>query len=449
MERQRFSRRNFLIGAGGVAGMSLLAGCVAPSAPDAAPADSSSADMPASDSVVEFEYWHRRSGDTALLYEDLAAEFNEMYGDEMHVTAIYQGSIQEVNQKVRAAAAGGGLPGALMADDYDVTQFTFSNILVDLTPYVEHSDYGFTQEEIDDILPNQWNRHKLPLYDNRMMALTQGFSCFTTYWNVDATSQVGMERPPENWDAFPDYAREISEANEGSPAWLISGAGDRFISTLLTYGVAWLKDNNEESNFDAPEALEIMTWWRELSDEGLLGVTGDARDLYMAYENLHYMDSSGNSARFHAGIDNFQWGAGMPPQRHNGEPITETYGPVNTVPATDADKQMAGWRWIKWQLEPEVHARYIQQTAYFPSTLSAAQTTLLQETYADNQILFNLFENVAPQAQILAPNPALPEVRGQITANVVNEVLLQQLTPEEGVRKLKAEADEAIRNAML
>ena len=44
---------------------------------------------------------------------------------------------------------------------------------------------------------------------------------------------------------------------------------------------------------------------------------------------------------------------------------------------------------------------------------------------------------------------ALPEIRGVITANVVEEVLLQQLSPEEGVRKLKAEADEAIRNATM
>lgn len=449
MKSEKLTRRSFLLGVGSVTGMAVLAGCVAPAAPSAQSAASADDVAPAVDGVVEIEYWHRRSGDTALLYEDLAAEFNELFGDEINVTSIYQGSIQEVNQKVRAAAAGGGLPGALMADDYDVTQYTFSNILTDLTDYVDHPEYGFTQEQIDDIFPNQFNRHKLDLYDGRMMALTQGFSCFTTYWNVDATSKIGMEMPPESWDAFPDYCRALAEVNEDKPGWLISGAGDRFISTLLTYGVSWLKESGDESAFDAPEALEIMTWWRELSDEGLLGVTGDARDLYMAYENLHYMDSSGNANRFHAGIEDFAWNAGMPPQRHDGTPVTETYGPVNTVPLTDEGMQMAGWRWIKWQLEPEVHARYAKQSGYFPSTQSATQVPLLQEAYADNQVMASLFENVAPNAQILAPNPALPEVRGQITANVVNEVLLQQLSPEEGVRKLKAEADEAIRNAML
>lgn len=446
MASHQLSRRNFLLGLGSVSGAAVLAACVAPVAPtttgDAAPVTA--------DKLIEIEYWHRNSGDTALLYEQFAGEFSEQSEGQIKVTSIFQGNIQELNQKVRAAAAGGGLPGVLMADDYDVTQYAASNILADLDVYVTDPTYGLSQEQIDDILPNQFNRHKLDIYDGKRMAFPQGFSAFTTFWNADATAKVGMERPPLTWDEFPDYARAVSAANEGKPAWLISGAGDRFISSLLTYGVEWLKPGGEESNFDAPETLEIMTWWRALSDEGLLAITGDARDLYMAQENLHYMDSSANAARYHAAELPFVWGAGIPPLRTEGlTPVTETYGPVNTVPVTDADKQLAGWRFVSWLITPEVHARYIKQSSYFPCTHSAVETALLQETYSENVIARRLIDEVSMHARILAPSAALPEVRGQITANVVNEVLLQQLTPEEGVKKLKAEADAAIRNAML
>jgi ABC-type glycerol-3-phosphate transport system substrate-binding protein len=452
MEQKKLSRRTFLLGMGSIAGASALAACVAPAAPSAstgAAAESTSA--PAADSLIEIEYWHRQGGDTVLLLEELAAQFSEEHAGEISVTSIAQGDISELNQKIRAAAAGGGMPGATMADDYDVTQYVASNVLVALDDYIAHPEYGLTDEQIADILPNQLNRHKLDLYDNRTMAFTQGFSGFTSFWNVDATQKVGMERPPLLWSEFPDYARAISEANEGKPAWLISGAGDRFISTMLTSGTSWLKEGGEESNFDAPETLEVMTWWRELSDEGLLAVTGDARDLYMAYENLHYMDSSGNAARFNASLEGFTWNAGLPPQYADAPaPITEMYGPVNAIPVSDADKQLAGWRWISWLvITPEVHARMVNQTNYFPSTRSAVETTLLQETYAANPTFHKLVNEIAPAAQILSPSPALPQVRGEITANVVNEVLLGQLSPEEGVRKLKAEADAAIRNATL
>jgi ABC-type glycerol-3-phosphate transport system substrate-binding protein len=455
MQQLKLSRRHFLVGAGSVIGATLVAGCVMP-APAGTTAPAAAGEAAAStvgalpDTLVEIEYWHRMSGDTTLLLETLAAEFSEASEGKIKLTALAQGNIQELNQKVRAAAAGGGMPGALMGDDYDVTQYAFSDLLMPLEEYVADVDHGLSQEQIDDILPNQFNRHKLDIYDGHMMSFPQGFSGFTTYWNVDALGKAGLEAPPASWDEFPDYARTASAANDNLPAWLISGPGDRFISTLLTYGVEWLKPGGEESNFDAPEALEIMTWWRALADEKLLAVSQEARDLYMAQQNLHFMDSSGNAVRFQTSVTDFAWNAGLPPQRHSeATPITETYGPINVLPKTSTEQQLAGWLWLKWLLTPEVHARYIQQTSYFPSTRSAVETETLQAFYETNPTARRLIDEISVNARILSPSPALPEVRAVVTANTVQEVLLQQLSPEEGVKKLKAEADKAIRNAML
>jgi multiple sugar transport system substrate-binding protein len=448
----KFSRRRFLIGLGSTIGVGLVAGCAAPLAPAGAPASTTGTGREAAsaDTVVELEYWHRITGDSALLLETLAQEFTELQEGQIAATSIAQGSIADLNRKVRAAAAGGGLPTALMADDYDVTQYASSNILEPLDDYIAHPEYGFTQEEIDDILPNQFNRHKLDIYDGRTMALTQGFSCFSTFWNADMLEAAGADSRPASWDDFPDHVREVSAANDGVAGWLIGGAGDRFISCLLTYGVSWLKEGGEESNFDAPEALEIMTWWRELSDEGLLAVPSEsARDAFQAKQSIYFMDSSANSVRFQTTIEDFAWGAATPPQRHSGQMITETYGPVNTVPKTSPAEQVAGWKFIRWLLTPEIHARWVKQTSYFPSTRSAVSTQTLQEFYTTNPVARRLIDEASVYAQILAPSPALPEIRGIITANVVNEVLLQQLSPEEGVRKLKAEADRAIRSATL
>lgn len=451
MRTAKLSRRSFLLATAGLAGAVALAGCVAPTTPAASDAAASTgAIAPLLDSLVEIEYWHRQGGDTATLFETIAAEFSEAHADQITLTAIAQGNIQELNQKVRAAAAGGGMPGALMADDYDVTQYALSGILVPLDDYMADPTVGFNDEKIADILPNQLTRHKMELYDNKTMAFTQGFSGFTTYWNQNALDKAGIEKPVTSWDEFPDYARTLSAANNNVPAWLISGAGDRFISCLLTYGVEWLKPGGEESNFDAPEALEIMTWWRALSDEGLLAISGDARDLFIAQQNLHFMDSSGNAVRFQTAVTDFGWNAMLPPQRHTQEkPITETYGPVNAVPVTDDAKQMAGWLWIKWLLTPEVHARMIANTSYFPSTKSAIETETLKAFYETNPTARRLVDEISVNARILAPSPALPEVRAVVTAKTVEEVLLKTLSPEEGVKKLKAEADKAIKNAML
>ena len=214
-----FSRRQSLGGSLGLAGAALLAACgtatpttapaasaggaaaptaqpsVAPStaasaipAASAAPATSSvpSASTAASkvgvlpSKLLEIDYWHRSTGDAAKAFETLAADFNKQYEGKIKVTPSAQGSIADLNKKVRAAAAGGGLPGALMADDYDATQYAYSKITVDLEPYVADPQHGLSAEQRADFLPSQINRHKLPIYNNQLMAYPQGFSAFAT-----------------------------------------------------------------------------------------------------------------------------------------------------------------------------------------------------------------------------------------------------------------------------
>jgi ABC-type glycerol-3-phosphate transport system substrate-binding protein len=85
-------------------------------------------------------------------------------------------------------------------------------------------------------------------------------------------------------------------------------------------------------------------------------------------------------------------------------------------------------------------------TNYFPSVVSVADSPELQAYYAENTYAAKLVKDIAPLARILSPSPALTQVRGQITADVVNEVLLGRLSPEDGMLKLKAEADEAIQS---
>lgn len=475
MISRSLSRRQLLVGVAGVASAALLAACggtdtpptagstTAPNATSAAQPATAPVVAPAAtvavapvsavgtlpNKLVEIDYWHRSTGDAAKMFETLAADFNTQYAGKIKVTPIAQGAISDLNKKIRAAATGGGLPGATMADDYDITQYAFSKVIVPLDAYIDDPQNGLTKEQRDDFLPNQIGRHKLAIYGNQTMAFPQGFSAFTTFWNVDALQKAGFSGPPKTWQEFPDHARAIGKANPGMAAWYIGGAGDRFISTLLTRGVDWLAPDGKSSNFDRPEALEIMTWWKQLNDEKLLDIPKDnARDLFVAQKCAYYMDSSGSAVAFTSLIKDFKWNAALPPQGMAGATVTETYGPVNAIPKNDPEKQLAGWLWLKWLATPEPLAKWITATSYFPSTKSAATGPALKDFYTKNPVAATLVTGVAPNARILSPSPALTEVRGQIVADTVNSVLLGQLTPDAAVKKMKADADKAIRNAL-
>jgi ABC-type glycerol-3-phosphate transport system substrate-binding protein len=402
------------------------------------------------DGPVVIDYWHRSTGNAAAEWENLAIRFNEEMAGQVEVMTIAQGDVQELNQKIRAAASGGGLPGATMGDDYDITQYATNGIIVPIDPFVSDPENGLSAEEIEDFLPGQFTRHKLAIYDDQMMAFPQGFSAFTCFWNTEALAAAGFDGPPATWQEFPDHLRAVVQANPGMTGWNIGGAGDRFISVLLTHGVQWLADDRQASNFDRPETVEILTWWKALADEGLLAVISgdDARNSFTSGQAVYYMDSSGNTADIALAEPAFAWDCGLPPQgANNPEPITETYGPINAIPANDEAKQLAGWLWLKWLASPAAMAQWVMVTDYFPSRISVADSPELTAYYEGNPAAAKLVKEVAPLARILSPSPALTQVRGQVTADVVNEVLLGRLTPEDGQLKLKAEADAAIAEA--
>ena len=134
----------------------------------------------------QVEYWHRLTGDSAAAIDELAAQFNEQHAGQIEVTPIAQGTIEQLTQKVRAAAAGGGLPAALMADDADVYSYYVSDVIVPLDDYISDAEHGLTTQEREQFLPNQLTRHQLPLYADQTMTFPIGFSTYSFYWFVDA-----------------------------------------------------------------------------------------------------------------------------------------------------------------------------------------------------------------------------------------------------------------------
>jgi len=407
------------------------------------------ASLLAQDGPLAIEYWHRSEGRAAEGWEMLATRFNEEFAGQVEVTQVFQGDIQELNQKVRAAAAGGGLPAALMGDDYDITQYAANDIIVPIDPYMDDPENGLTDAEIAEFLPTQIERHKLSIYDDQTMAFPQAFSAYACFWNVEALQKAGFDGPPATWQEFPDHARAIAEANPGMIPWVTVAPGDRFISVMKTYGVEWLKDDYRTANFDQPEVLEIMTMWKQMADEGLFQVSTEGTlPLFVAQQSAYFMDSSAN-IRGLEDVKDFTYDGGLPPQGSaDGETRTETYGPINCLPATSEEEQLAGWLWLKWLSQPDILAEWVNITSYFPSRQVAAESDVLATFYAEHPVAQKMVESVSPYATILRPSPALTEVRGQITANNVNEVLLGRLSPDEGVQKLQAEANEAIARAL-
>lgn len=402
----------------------------------------------AQDSVLTVDYWHRYGGGRAETLNVLAEMFNEIH-PEYKVSSISQGDIAEANQKLRAAAAGGGLPAALSADDYDITEYTAAGILVDLDPFLTDPEIGLSEEEIAAFLPSQLDRHKLAIYDNRRMAFPQAFSAMTFWWNEDAIKAGGFDTPVETWEEFPDFLRKVIEANPNMTAWMEDDPGARFMSIMKTYGVEWLQEDGVTPNFDAPEGLEILTWWKELYDEGLLQLSQSNKiDVFAAGQSAIMLHSSSAAPALASQVTDFTYNGGLPPQGANTDmKRTETYGSINAVPTNDDALTIAGWEWIKWLASPEAFAVWVPASNYFPARTDLLDIPEISAFYDADPVALKLLEEVAPAATILSPSAALTEVRGTVVPTAIEEVMMGKYTPEEGMMKMQAESIAAIERA--
>src|SRR5262249_37522237 len=156
----------------------------------------------------------------------------------------------------------------------------------------------------------------------------------------------------------------------------------------------------------------------------------NADQAFISGKTAYYIDSSGNSGGFLQSITDFKWDCGLPPQgANNPTPVTEMYGPINAIPKNDEAKQLAGWLLLKWLATPGPMAEWVIASSYFPTRASVAASADLAGYYENNPYAAKLVKDVAPLAKIIEPHPALVEIRSQITPNIVNEVLLGQLSP--------------------
>jgi len=132
--------------------------------------------------------------------------------------------------------------------------------------------------------------------------------------------------------------------------------------------------------------------------------------------------------------------------------------PVSGAPYHPGADLERGSRWLcvapdrpptqRHHSTPAPLASWVTATSYFPSTKSAAEGPALKEFYGQSAPAAKALREIAPNARILTPSAALTQVRGQIVADAVNQVLFGQLTPDAGVKKMKAEADKAVREAL-
>ena len=198
---KNLSRRSFLKGATGAAGIGLLAAC----APVAAPADSGDmgADEP-DEMVAELEMWTEMATVPWLGAMDEIVESFNSANPGIHVThSGFSGLAYE--QATKTAFAGGAVPDFLQTDAGPgaLSAFIEADQLLDLTDVVEENKGAIYPDALDSVLykGRYWGAPWAMTVANLM------------YYNADILAEHGVDPATlTTWSAFTDACQTFQDA---------------------------------------------------------------------------------------------------------------------------------------------------------------------------------------------------------------------------------------------
>ncbi|MHA7155696.1 extracellular solute-binding protein [Arthrobacter sp. TMN-50] len=389
---------------------------------------------------VEIDFWHIQATIYGEAITEMVQEFNETNEWGIVVNESFKGSYQELNQAVRASLAGGGAPDVTMAYENDTLEYVANGVIEPLDPYIESTQYGVPDEDMDDLVDGVLARQRVDAYNGSTLSWPHGNSSMGMYYNADLFAEAGIEAPPADWEEFLEQARQMKDKTGLPYSAMGTGKNGVYYNMLRSKGIDPYDPKAATTQFTSPESIESLELLALLFEEELVYTAADTEQ---EFTNERTASELGTTARTSTKIeqiqDKFQWSVAMTPQE-SAKPITQLFGGNHVILSSDdPEQELASWLFMRWFADTEAQSIYAARTGYSPAVESALDTDILSTNYKENPQKAEAFDNVFINAQIMPPTAAGNAIDDMVTG-VVEEVVLGRLTPQEAAERMDGEA---------
>lgn len=322
------------------------------------------------------------------LISALCDQFHAEYPG-IKINPVYAGSYADTTTKVMADIQAHNTPAIALMFSIDLYQLYSLGVLQDYNQFcTTDEDKAWLNGFYDGFMENS----RLP--DGNGGYLTYGIpwqrSTIILYYNKDAFREVGLdpEAPPKTWEELEAYAQklvkkdaagntvrygiEVPSDKAGYAYWMLQ------TFTLTQGGKNLMSDDGTQVYFNSPEAITGLTFWKHLSDIGVMPVApkwantrGDFvnGNTAMMYHTTGQLTSVRKDATFEFGTTY------LPAKTSYGSPT----GGGNFYLFKDTniteEQTQAAFTFIKWMTnDPERVAQWSIDTGYVATRPEAYQT---------------------------------------------------------------------------
>ena len=259
------------------------------------------------------------------------------------------------------------------------------------------------------------------------------------YYRKDIAEKAGITEPPANWDELKAMAKAMKE--QGGARYGIALAPDNWQEFLpFVWQTGGEVTEGENWNFDSPEVVEALEYYKSFFDEGLTAESvPEGFDVTQGFvAGTHPMFFSGPwhmSLIEEQGGPEFEgkWAIAPMPEKDS---RTSFVGGSDLVVFKDSDNKDAAWKFVEYLSEATTQQKWYTTVSALPSVQTAWDEG---ELSTDEQLA--LFGEQLKDAKSPPPVPKWEQVAAEAVNTELEKAAIGDSSPEQAAKAMQQKAE--------
>lgn len=261
--------------------------------------------------------------------------------------------------------------------------------VVDLTPYVEDAFFGLTDADWAAYYEGAITGGKAP--DGTFFAYPISQSANVIFYNSQWAKELGFENPPTNYAEFKEQACAATEANDaddnpdndGTGGLVLYTGASNVASFVFANGGDMLTADGTGYDFADQTVVDVAEFWKDIWDSKCAyGTESYPNPEFATRKALFTISSTAGLPYQVAAFDaedaiKDEWTLIPFPGKDGGQAV-DLFGQYVAIANTNPERMMATWVFLKYLTSPEVQAKWIEGSAYYPTR---SDTLAFLDTY--------------------------------------------------------------------
>ena len=326
---------------------------------------------------LEITVWYPWYGVEASLFESFVKGFNEKNQWGIRVSAQGQVNFTNLYEAVNAALPTADRPDMVIALPEHALEWNDERVVADLAPYVQDPVYGIDSSDFPFVF---WNQDTFA--ETRVAVPAQRTARFLL-WNETWAGSLGFDSPPDAPEDFRQQAcraqqsmlKDESQQNDFAGGWFVDTEPMTAYAWLLAFEGGVLEGN--DYRFLTPNNIDAFKFLRELSEAACAWQAAgtDPISAFVGREALFITasleDLPAVARAFATANSTDKWKVVAFPGANQDALVV--YGSSYVVLKSTGKEQLAAWLFIRWLMENEQDARWVETTHLFPLRESTAE----------------------------------------------------------------------------